>query len=156
MISFVFLGTRSSLFSLVSRNGTTELIVEASSSVGKIFETCLCFCAKFFFLDILSDSVKEKVTRIVVAVFRNLIEKPEEPQICKEHCIAMVQSKVLKHLDILQQRKFEDEDIQGDITFLSDKLMASIVDLSSFDEYGTEIKSGRLEWSPVHKSERFW
>ena len=22
--------------------------------------------------------------------------------------------------------------------------------------YATEIKSGRLEWSPVHKSERFW
>lgn len=32
--------------------------------------------------DILSDSVKEKVTRIVLAVFRNLIEKPEDPQVC--------------------------------------------------------------------------
>lgn len=106
--------------------------------------------------DILSDSVKEKVTRIIVAVFRNLIEKPEEDQICKEHCIAMVQSKVLKHLEILQQRKFEDEDIQADITFLSEKLQESIVDLSSFDEYGTEVKSGRLEWSPVHRSEKFW
>jgi len=106
--------------------------------------------------DILSDSVKEKVTRIVVAVFRNLIEKPEDEQVCKEHSIAMVQSKVLKHLDILQQRKFEDEDIQADIVYLSEKLMASIVDLSSFDEYASEIKLGRLEWSPVHKSERFW
>ena len=27
---------------------------------------------------------------------------------------------------------------------------------SSFDEYSTEVKSGRLEWSPVHKSEKFW
>ena len=27
---------------------------------------------------------------------------------------------------------------------------------SSFDEYSSEVKSGRLEWSPVHKSERFW
>lgn len=31
--------------------------------------------------DILSDSVKEKVTRIVLAVFRNLIEKPEDSQV---------------------------------------------------------------------------
>lgn len=31
--------------------------------------------------DILSDSVKEKVTRIVLAVFRNLIEKPEDKQV---------------------------------------------------------------------------
>jgi V-type H+-transporting ATPase subunit H len=28
--------------------------------------------------------------------------------------------------------------------------------LSSFDEYSSEVKSGRLEWSPVHKSEKFW
>lgn len=104
--------------------------------------------------DILSDSVKEKVTRIIVAVFRNLIEKQED--ICKENCIAMVQSKVLKHLEILQQRKFEDEDITADITFLYERLQESILDLSSFDEYASEIKSGRLEWSPVHKSERFW
>lgn len=27
---------------------------------------------------------------------------------------------------------------------------------SSFDEYSSELKSGRLEWSPVHKSEKFW
>ena len=27
---------------------------------------------------------------------------------------------------------------------------------SSFDEYSTEVKSGRLSWSPVHKSEKFW
>ena len=27
---------------------------------------------------------------------------------------------------------------------------------SSFDEYSTEVKSGRLEWSPVHTSEKFW
>lgn len=100
--------------------------------------------------------MKEKVTRIVLAVFRNLIDKPEDTQICKEHCIAMVQSKVLKHLEILQQRKFEDEDIQSDITLIYEKLQESIVDLSSFDEYSTEVKSGRLEWSPVHKSEKFW
>ena len=27
---------------------------------------------------------------------------------------------------------------------------------SSFDEYATEVKSGRLEWSPVHRSDKFW
>ena len=29
-------------------------------------------------------------------------------------------------------------------------------DLSSYDEYVTEVRSGRLEWSPVHRSEKFW
>lgn len=106
--------------------------------------------------DILSDSVKEKVTRIILAVFRNLIEKPEDSSISKEHCIAMVQSKVLKQLSILEQRKFDDEDIVEDVQFLNEKLQASVQDLSSFDEYATEVKSGRLEWSPVHRSAQFW
>lgn len=106
--------------------------------------------------DILSDSVKEKVTRIILAVFRNLIEKPTEPALAKENCIAMVQSKVLKQLSILEQRKFDDEDIVEDVQFLNEKLQASVQDLSSFDEYKTEVKSGRLEWSPVHRSAQFW
>ncbi|XP_044010131.1 V-type proton ATPase subunit H isoform X2 [Aphidius gifuensis] len=106
--------------------------------------------------DILSDSVKEKVTRIILAVFRNLIEKPGDNQVSKEHCIAMVQCKVLKQLSILSQRKFDDEDINEDIEYLNEKLQVSVQDLSSFDEYSTQVKSGRLEWSPVHKSSKFW
>ena len=27
---------------------------------------------------------------------------------------------------------------------------------SSFDVYASEVRSGRLEWSPVHKSAKFW
>merc|ERR1719365_482487 len=106
--------------------------------------------------DVLSDAQKEKVSRIILAVFRNLIEKPEEADVIKENCISMVQSKVLKQLELLEQRKFDDEDIVEDIEFLTEKLNASVQDLSSFDEYVTEIKSGRLEWSPVHRSEKFW
>ncbi|XP_049871929.1 V-type proton ATPase subunit H isoform X1 [Pectinophora gossypiella] len=106
--------------------------------------------------DILSDSVKEKVTRIVLAVFRNLIEKPEDSQVSREHCIAMVQCKVLKQLSILEQKRSDDEDIMNDVDFLNERLQASVQDLSSFDQYATEIKSGRLEWSPVHKSAKFW
>jgi V-type H+-transporting ATPase subunit H len=108
--------------------------------------------------DILSESVKEKVTRIILATYRNLLEKPEDKEVARDNAITMVQCKVLKQLEILKQsgQKFEDEDIKDDIEFLSEKLLTSIQDLSSFDEYATEVKSGRLEWSPVHSSEKFW
>jgi len=106
--------------------------------------------------DILSESVKEKVTRIILATFRNLLEKPLEVEISQDHALAMVQCKVLKQLQLLDGRKFEDPDIEEDIAYLNEKLESSVRDLSSFDEYSTEVKSGRLEWSPVHKSERFW
>lgn len=36
---------------------------------------------------------------------------------------------VLKQLEILAQRKFEDEDITADIEFLNEKLQTSIQDL---------------------------
>ena len=41
-----------------------------------------------------------------------MIEKPEESQVIKENCISMVQCRVMKQLEFLEQRKFEDEDIQ--------------------------------------------
>merc|ERR1712156_807647 len=91
--------------------------------------------------DILSDAQKEKVSR-------NLIEKPEEAEVKKENCISLVQCKVMKQLELLEQRKFEDEDIQEDISFLMEKMNESVQDLSSYDEYVTEVRSGRLEWSP--------
>ena len=76
--------------------------------------------------DILNDSVKDKVTRIILAVFRNMIEKPEDMSLSKENCVAMVQAKVLKQLSILEQHKFDDEDIAADIEFLTNKLQVSI------------------------------
>ncbi|CAG2166182.1 unnamed protein product [Oppiella nova] len=108
--------------------------------------------------DILSEAVKEKVTRMTLATFRNLIEKPTDAEIIRDNAITMVQCKVLKQLEILQQsgQKFDDVDIKEDIDFLTEKLLASVQDLSSFDEYATEVKSGRLEWSPVHSSDKFW
>lgn len=160
-------------FAFVSVDGISTLLSVLSGRVNFQVQYQLIFCIwvltfnsllaekmnKFnvipILADILSDSVKEKVTRIILAVFRNLIEKPEDSQVAKEHCIAMVQCKVLKQLTILEQRKFDDEDVIDDVEFLMERLQASVQDLSSFDEYATEVKSGRLEWSPVHKS-KFW
>ncbi|XP_033108284.1 V-type proton ATPase subunit H-like isoform X1 [Anneissia japonica] len=106
--------------------------------------------------DILTETTKEKVSRIILAVFRNLAENPTEKEIKAENALSMIQCKVLKQLEVLEGQKIEDEDIIDDIEFLIKKLQMSVQDLSSFDEYSSEVKSGRLEWSPVHKSEKFW
>ncbi|XP_069013816.1 V-type proton ATPase subunit H isoform X2 [Embiotoca jacksoni] len=106
--------------------------------------------------DILQESVKEKVTRIILAAFRNLLEKSAERETRQEYALAMIQCKVLKQLENLDQQKYDDEDITEDIKYLLESLGESVQDLSSFDEYSSELKSGRLEWSPVHKSEKFW
>ncbi|XP_041046102.1 V-type proton ATPase subunit H isoform X3 [Carcharodon carcharias] len=92
----------------------------------------------------------------IVSPSENLLEKSAERETHQEYALAMIQCKVLKQLENLEQQKYDDEDIADDIKFLLEKLGESVQDLSSFDEYSSELKSGRLEWSPVHKSEKFW
>lgn len=88
--------------------------------------------------DILRESGKEKVTRIIIATLRNLLEKPEEKK--NEASLSMIQCKLLP----------------DDVEVVYEKLNERVQDLSTFDEYAAEVRSGRLEWSPVHKSEKFW
>lgn len=106
--------------------------------------------------DILSESVKEKVSRIILSTFRNLLIKPTDSEVIQEHALAMVQCKILKQLELIEARKHEDPEFEDDLKMLQEKLLESVQDLSSFDEYSNEVKSGRLEWSPVHRSDRFW
>lgn len=106
--------------------------------------------------DVLSGVSKEKVTRIVLATFRNLIEKPTEPEIVKQFALSMIHCKILKHLELMEGKQYADEDITADVEFLDEHLRICLQDVSSFDEYASEVQSMRLEWSPVHKSEKFW
>ncbi|KRX36577.1 putative V-type proton ATPase subunit H 2, partial [Trichinella murrelli] len=114
--------------------------------------------------EVVSETSKEKVIRIALATLRvklfspitNLLEKPEDASIARENAIQMVQCKITKTLDLLMSKTVDDQEFTEDMEFLADRLQSSVQDLSSFDEYLTEVKSGRLQWSPVHKSEKFW
>lgn len=68
----------------------------------------------------------------------------------------MADNKLLPLCNILSARKFADEDIPADVDFLLHALQRNVQTLSSFDEYASEVRSGNLEWSPVHRSDSFW
>lgn len=104
--------------------------------------------------DTLRETGKEKVIRIILATLRNLLEKPEERT--KEAAMAMIQCKLIPVLTVLVNKTWVDKDIQEDVEYVHEQLTDSVQDLSTFDEYAAEVRSGRLEWSPVHKSEKFW
>ncbi|THD19703.1 V-type proton ATPase subunit H [Fasciola hepatica] len=107
--------------------------------------------------DIMREAEREKITRISLALFRSLLEKLPTPTEQRNFGLSLVQCKVLRQLELLSQKDFShDPELTDDMTFLTEKLSASIQDVSSLEEYTTELKSGRLEWSPVHKSEKFW
>uniref|UniRef100_A0A5K4F3X0 V-type proton ATPase subunit H n=2 Tax=Schistosoma mansoni TaxID=6183 RepID=A0A5K4F3X0_SCHMA len=107
--------------------------------------------------DIFLEADREKITRISLAFFRSILEKLPTNAEQRDCGLRLVQYKVLKELELLNQKDFShDPELTEDISFLNEKLSASIQDVSSLDEYMAELKSGRLEWSPVHKSEKFW
>lgn len=60
---------------------------------------------------------------------KNLLEKSAERETRQEYALAMIQCKVLKQLENLEQQKYDDEDITEDIKFLLERLGESVQDL---------------------------
>ena len=65
--------------------------------------------------------------------FQNLLEKSEEKELTQENALSMVQCKVLKQLELLEARRFDDPDIVEDLQYLQEKLQESVQDLRSVD-----------------------
>jgi len=89
------------------------------------------------------------VIRVALSTLRNLLGTGSASN-------EMVVFGIMPVLESLQQRKFADEDIPEDVDLLYSTLQTNLQTLSSWDVYKTELESGKLEWSPSHKSEHFW
>jgi len=104
----------------------------------------------FTLAEILKNVTKEKVVRITLALFRNLLDHGKNNQ-------HMIESGALKIITtLLQNKKWGDEDIVEDLQLLSTTLEKNMALMSSFDHYKKEVLSRSLEWTPMHKRESFW
>ncbi|GAA5913427.1 H(+)-transporting V1 sector ATPase subunit H [Sporobolomyces salmoneus] len=102
-------------------------------------------------LDLARSAIKEKILRIVLSTYRNLIIKAP-----KQTLPALLIAKVLPFVKTLQGRKFGDEEIKEDVDFLVEELTKSFEGLTTYDEYKSELATGHLTWSPPHKNDDFW
>jgi V-type H+-transporting ATPase subunit H len=68
----------------------------------------------------------------------------------------MLTSKLLPFVVSLQSRKWSDEEVTDDLEFLKTELSTRLENLTTYDEYVSELESGHLVWSPAHESEEFW
>jgi len=68
----------------------------------------------------------------------------------------MIEAKISRVLDNINQRKWADDDLLNDLEFLTTTITENISEMSSWESYKAEISSGILEHTPVHKSDRFW
>lgn len=100
-------------------------------------------------LKVMKSVSKEKVIRVCLACLRNLVDKAGHNQ-------TMIDNAAVKQLAVLRNRKWSDDEVREDLDFISDALAKSVHVLSSLDMYRKEIAEGKLEWTPVHKSEMFW
>ncbi|KAJ2889353.1 H(+)-transporting V1 sector ATPase subunit H [Coemansia aciculifera] len=103
--------------------------------------------------DIARSAVKEKVVRIVIALWANLLRLAAAANVP-----AMLVARVPACLATLSGgRSFKDEDLRNDLKQLSDDLAEHTgVLVTTWDEYANEVASGKLKWSPAHRSEQFW
>lgn len=80
-----------------------------------------------------------QVIRIILGTFRNILEKIDDRDLEREAALQMVQFKTLKTLELMDSKKFDDDELNDDVEFLSEKLHSSVQDFSSFDEYVSEV-----------------
>lgn len=141
----------------------------------------------------LKNVQKEKVVRIIVATFVNVIKSVESfgyKTKLRSFNLHLINLKVPRSLDLIMEnfcnlepknltqkvdnqqdtsagskqtvvvkKKSESEidpDLVDDCQFLSKTLYEAEATLSSFEEYMTELDTGRLDFTPVHKSQNFW
>ena len=90
---------------------------------------------------IFNEAIKDKVIRIALALFRNLIEVPEDKDVVSQFLLSMIQCKVSKTIELLGNKDFDDPELQEDLEVITKKLDESVPEISSFDEYIQEVRS---------------
>ncbi|KAL5257676.1 hypothetical protein ACHWQZ_G012559 [Mnemiopsis leidyi] len=120
------------------------------------FRTTYCFKLLDFIkptAEILRQAAKEKVIRIILQFYRNLLTNHSAPRKAAE---LMIQGKVQVVMGQLIEKNWKDEDIKEDVEHVKGVLDEMLQDMSTFDSYLAEVKSGKLEWSPLHTNPAFW
>lgn len=143
------------------------LISPASTqqSIQLLYETCLCIWLLSFYepaieylatsrtlprlIDVVKCSTKEKVVRVVILTFRNLLPKGTFGAL-------MVDLGLPQIVQSLKSQAWSDEDLLEALNELEQGLKDNIKKLSSFDKYKQEVLLGQLDWSPMHKDPIFW
>ncbi|XP_058000311.1 V-type proton ATPase subunit H-like [Hevea brasiliensis] len=143
------------------------LISPASTlqSIQLLYETCLCVWLLSYYepaieylatsrtlprlIEVVKSSTKEKVVRVIVLTFRNLLAKGT-------FGAQMVDLGLPQIVQSLKAQAWSDEDLLEALNQLEEGLRDNIKKLSSFDKYKQEALLGHLDWSPMHKDPIFW
>ena len=105
------------------------------------------------YTQLLRLSPKEKTTRLLLSTLLNLLSAPSNKSTLLP---AATIARLPTLLANLKGRHLTDPDLLDDLTSLTDMLTEYTSSQTTFDEYAAEVQSGRLRWSPPHRSQDFW
>ncbi|XP_072975043.1 probable V-type proton ATPase subunit H [Typha angustifolia] len=156
--------------SFVQADGVKLLIplispASTQQSIQLLYETCLCVWLLSYYdaavdylattrvmprlVEVVKGSTKEKVVRVVVLTFRNLLPKGA-------FAAQMIDLGLPQIVQNLKVQAWSDEDLMDALNQLEGGLKENIKRLSSFEKYKQEVLLGHLDWSPMHKDLGFW
>nr|VDC84118.1 unnamed protein product [Brassica rapa] len=164
------------------------LISPASTqqSIQLLYETCLCIWLLSYYepaieylatsrtmqrlTEVVKSSTKEKVVRVVILTFRNLLPKgtfgAQMVDLGLPHIIHSLKTQAwsdeVRYVKYIAEYCFllavivEHDDLLDALNQLEEGLKDKIKKLSSFDKYKQEVLLGHLDWNPMHKEANFW
>ena len=72
----------------------------------------------------------ELSVRSIYQRVQNLLEKPESEKVIRDNAMTMIACRLVKPLELLHGKKFDDEDITDNIQFIKDKLEGNLEDVT--------------------------
>merc|ERR1712060_945532 len=73
----------------------------------------------------------------------------------KAMCEEIVEKNLLDVVQNLEFEKWRDTELYDEIRELSAQISVEVQEMSNFDRYERELKSGKLQWGFIHSS-KFW
>jgi len=95
---------------------------------------------------------KDKIIRLCFAILRNLLGVTK----IEELMISFGLPKSIEQIKLKTNIINADKDILEDLQAIEKVLEKTVDDLTTFDVYRNEVLSTKLEWTPAHKSQKFW
>ncbi|KAL5707569.1 hypothetical protein ACHQM5_018459 [Ranunculus cassubicifolius] len=156
--------------SFVKTDGVKLLIplispASTQQSIQLLYETCLSIWLLSYYdpaveylatsrtlprlIEVVKNSTKEKVVRVIVLTLKNLLPKGT-------FGAQMVDLGLPQIVQSLKVQAWSDEDLLEGLNTLEEGMKDSIKKLSSFEKYKQEVLLGQLDWSPMHKDPIFW
>eukprot|EP00213_Chloropicon_mariensis_P005681 CAMPEP_0197472388 /NCGR_PEP_ID=MMETSP1309-20131121/3580_1 /TAXON_ID=464262 /ORGANISM="Genus nov. species nov., Strain RCC998" /LENGTH=493 /DNA_ID=CAMNT_0043010897 /DNA_START=147 /DNA_END=1628 /DNA_ORIENTATION=+ len=162
----------------LKHNGISALSVHLVSShkTQTLYEVCLCawllsFCKPAVqeilqlnipkkLVDVVKQANKEKVLRVAIMCLENILKDVKENYSVERYSklvSKLIENGLRKYVATQKMNSYKDEELIESMDWLEEKLEAEVVlKISQFDEYADEVLSGTLDWTLLHKQEKFW